>query len=323
MLALLLLLAAVQLESLGLSQELIDVTMRGHQKLRLRGGFSGDIELRTEGHSLAHIVENARGPLHIACRGQRCYSWPDAAAIASADMVEVVGIGGLETKMYPILAGQWFLMDRSNGRFCKVNMVHRCLVDRQHLELRVDMLIIGGQGRWEIQECNLWTWWGGVITCMDSAALVITDTLISGAGEGDMRSHCGVTAFDRARVGLRRCLIQQIAAIGERSWNKSLPRATCVVLARSRESARARDVSKLPAVSDPTPHAHTHSHTHTHARTRIHTGTQSHRGTRVSHSQPGRCPSVSPPSPPLYHAGQVCAFTTIPRAQVLLFVFSS
>jgi len=94
-------------------------------------------------------------------------------------------------------------------------LVHRCLVDRQHLELRVDMLIVGGQARWKIQECQLWTWWGGVVGCLDTAELVITDTLISGAGEDDMRCHGGVAAYNRARVGLRRCLIQQVASVGE------------------------------------------------------------------------------------------------------------
>ena len=203
-------------------QSLLDAQTRCHARPRLRGGagnsglrkgVSGDVpavQLPATGITLADIVENARGPLQISCDGQHCYSWADAAAVVSPDKLEVVGMAS-----GAILAGQWFLMEGSNGKFCNVTLVHRCLVDRQHLELCVDMLIVGGQARWKIQECQLWTWWGGVVACLDTAELVITDTLISGAGEEDKRCHGGVAAYNRARVGLRRCLIQQVASVGE------------------------------------------------------------------------------------------------------------
>ena len=149
----------LQASAAGLREPcLSDAQTRCHARPRLRGGagnsglrkgFSGDVQLSATGNTLADIVENARGPLQISCDGQHCYSWADAAAVVSPDKLEVVGMAS-----GAILAGQWFLMEGSNGKFCNVTLVHRCLVDRQHLELRVDMLIVGGQACHASRERN-------------------------------------------------------------------------------------------------------------------------------------------------------------------------
>jgi hypothetical protein len=129
------------------------------------------------------------------------------------------------THIHPYLGGQWFLMDESLGSFKHVSLVFRCLVDRLHVHNRVDMIIVGGRAKWEIQDCSLWVSWGGVVSCMESAFLSISNSVLSGTGSGDLRSVTGVTAFDASRVGLRRCLIQQVSGVGARFYDE----AECVL----------------------------------------------------------------------------------------------
>jgi len=186
-----------------------------HEQGEVQVGFSGEIELGDK-NSIAELVENANGPLRIKCRWPGGSSWQGAAGIDSPHAVDILGegatcaTGGPRGSQMPILAGQWFAFEGSHGSFKNVSLVHRCLVDRKNLETRVDMLIVEG-GKWEIQDCSLWTWWGGVVSCMESAHLEIINSVISGAGGGDMRSENGVTAYDSARVGLRACLVQLVA----------------------------------------------------------------------------------------------------------------
>ena len=85
--------------------------------------FEGQVDLAAEKHSLAHIVENAKGPLRIRC----CWPgdfWEGAAAIKSPYSVDIVG-GEEEDDEKPILAGQWFLMEGSHGCFQNITLVHR------------------------------------------------------------------------------------------------------------------------------------------------------------------------------------------------------
>jgi hypothetical protein len=194
-------------------------------------GFKGEVELSTEKQSLPLVVENANGPLLVKCRWPGGYSWDGAAGVDSNHAVDVVGEvaaasgaasgkGNGEAEKKPVLAGQWFLMEGSHGSFTNVSLVYRFSVDRENLENRLDMLIVGG-GKWEINECSLWTWWGGVVACVESAYLCLTSTIISGAGGGDMRCEFAVSAFMRARVGFSRCLIQHASSVGARFCDKS------------------------------------------------------------------------------------------------------
>ena len=167
--------------------------------------FRGEVKLCGQ-HSLAHIVENAHGPLRVLCGGGG-HSWPDAAAVSSPFRVDIAA-----EQPNAILAGQWFLMKSSRGCFSGVTLVHRSVMDKRNLELREDMLIIEGRGTagevWDFQNCSMWTEWGGVLTCMGSAQVTMADCVLSGAGAGNMRAEHGVAAYDDARVGLRRCLLQ-------------------------------------------------------------------------------------------------------------------
>jgi hypothetical protein len=110
-------------------------------------------------------------------------------------------------------------MDSSQGTIKDVTLVYGCLVNRLDVSNRVDMIIVGGRAKWEIQACSLWVSWGGVVSCMESAFLSISNSVIGGTGSGDERSVTGVTAFDASRVGLRRCLIQQVSGAGARFYD--------------------------------------------------------------------------------------------------------
>ena len=203
--------------------------------------FAGEVELSLAGQSLDHIVENANGPLRVTCQSPGAYSWDAAVGVQSPDAVEVVGVrrcpsgvpsaqarvgpaedgaGDSLAQATPILAGQWFMMEESHGTLRNLTLVHRCPVDRRNLETRVDMMIVAG-GKWEVEDCSLWTWWGGVLTCMESAHVIVTNCIISGGGDGDKRAEFGVSAFDRARIGLRLCLLQHVSAMGARFHDES------------------------------------------------------------------------------------------------------
>lgn len=115
------------------------------QEEERQAGLNGEIELSDQ-QSLADLVENANGPLRIRCRGPGRFHWQDAAGIDSPHAVDICGEGasyaaGVHDAQRPILAGNWLMMEGSNGSFKNVSLVYRCLVDWQHLETRVDMLV--------------------------------------------------------------------------------------------------------------------------------------------------------------------------------------
>ena len=121
------------------------------QELTQEHGYSGEVFLSEEPHTLAHIVEHAAGPLRIKCRWQGVYSWDDAAGISSSFPVDIVGgpappgstvdEQGRGSENMPVLAGQWLLMEDSHGSFKNVSLVYRCPVDRNRVETRMDMMV--------------------------------------------------------------------------------------------------------------------------------------------------------------------------------------